>query len=83
MSRAIAVLVAFVVAALPSAAAACAACGFGEDQSRTAYIATTVFMSALPLILIFGFVFWMRKRTKQIQAEELTRRAGVTGPIEG
>lgn len=49
---------------------ACAACGFGEDESRGAYIGTTALLSALPLALVFGFVFWLRRRAKQQAAQQ-------------
>ena len=55
---------AIVLAFLPTAAAACPVCGFGEDESRSAYIGTTLFLSALPPALGGGFVFFVRRIVK-------------------
>lgn len=49
---------------LPRAALACAVCGFGEDQSRIAYIATTAFLSALPIALLVGLLIFLRRVTR-------------------
>lgn len=55
---------AFAAALLPRAALACAVCGFGEDQSRVAYIATTAFLSALPIALLAGLLIFLRRATR-------------------
>ncbi len=51
----------------PEVARACAVCGAvaDEDGSRTAYIVTTVILSALPLGLVGGFVLWLRRLHRQ------------------
>jgi len=49
---------------LPRAALACAVCGFGEDQSRIAYIATTALLSALPIGLLAVLLFVLRRATR-------------------
>ena len=59
-----ATVIAIVLALLPTAAAACPVCGFGEDESRGAYIGTAVFLSVLPLALIGGFVLFLRRLMK-------------------
>lgn len=56
------------VLAAPEAARACSVCGFGEDGSRGAYLAMTAVMSVLPLAVFFGFVFYVRKRMREIEA---------------
>jgi hypothetical protein len=72
-----ATLTAVLLAFLPSAAAACPVCGFGEDESRVAYIGTTVFLSVLPVALIVGFVLYVRRLMK---VEETSRR-GPARPL--
>lgn len=70
----------YVFASLPfsgAAALACAVCGFGEDQSRGAYLATTFVLSLLPLALIGGALLYLRRRYRQQQGgrtEEQTCR---------
>lgn len=60
----------YVIASLPlsgAAALACAVCGFGEDQSRGAYLATTLVLSLLPLALIGGALLYLRRRYRRQQ----------------
>ena len=64
-ARALRAAPAFAVAwLLPRAALACAVCGFGEDQSRIAYIATTALLSALPIALLAGLLIFLRRATR-------------------
>jgi len=46
--------------ASPQAAMACAVCAPGSQESRDAFMYSTLFMTALPLMLIFGGVYWLR-----------------------
>jgi hypothetical protein len=55
--------------ALPRVAPACAVCFSGRDESRTAYVLTTVLLSALPLLLVGGFVWWARRRWRALQQD--------------
>jgi len=68
MSRnAVSVVVASMLLLAPELARACAVCGAGagEDGSRIAYLVTTIVMSALPLLLIGGFLLWVRARARR------------------
>ncbi|MFQ5514580.1 MAG: hypothetical protein ACE5FG_09070 [Myxococcota bacterium] len=47
---------------LPRSAAACAVCFSATEQSRQAFLGTTIFMSALPLALVGGALWWLRSR---------------------
>ena len=50
----------------PGVVEACAVCSAGrEDESRTAFIIGTAFMTALPMILVGGLVWWIRKKTRE------------------
>ena len=51
----------------PELAEACSVCFSGQDQSRTAFIATTAFLSILPLVLIGSMVFWIRSRARALE----------------
>ena len=78
MRRLLSFLVVFTfVGMLPAMAAACPVCGFGEDSSRTAYIATTVFLSVLPLALIGGGIFAIRRLTIRNAREHAARLNGT------
>ena len=63
------------VLATPRLAEACAVCSAGrEDATRTASIIGTAFMTALPMVLVGGMVWWIRKKTLEAQeVEALTR----------
>ncbi len=66
---------AWVLVGSPAIARACAVCTAGrEEENQLAYLLTTIFMSALPLIAVgtLGFVLW--RRFKALEAElEATR----------
>lgn len=51
----------------PELARACAVCGSAvdEDQSRLAYIATTIVLSALPLALFGGVLLYLRSKSRR------------------
>lgn len=44
---------------LPAVAYACPVCFDANEANRTAFIATTVFLSLLPLSMIGGVIFWI------------------------
>jgi len=61
-------------------ALACAVCSAREDAQRVAFIATTVFLSALPLGMVFGVAWWLRKRVReQAAASPRVSRLGAAG----
>jgi cbb3-type cytochrome oxidase subunit 3 len=79
------ILVAAVALALsvaPSAASACAVCTGGQDdETLAAFLAGTITLSLLPLAMIGGLVWWLRRRARQLAAEEA---AGVIRlPVSG
>jgi len=43
--------------ALPGPALACAVCGGSNDQTAGAFLASTLVLSALPLVMLFGGVW--------------------------
>jgi len=56
---------------VPGLAQACAVCFSGRsDETRVAFIATTAFLTFLPILLIVGVVWWFRRRVLAMQAEE-------------
>ena len=63
------VLAATILVMAPDVAAACSVCSAGrDDESAAAFIATTAFLSVLPLTLIGGFVWWIRRRGRTTEA---------------
>ena len=62
----------------PRVAQACAVCSSGrEDEVQFAFIATTVFLSVLPLGMLGGAVWWLRKRLRELEASQARREAGL------
>lgn len=62
---AIAALLCAAALAAPRLALACSVCSAGrEDETQTAFLLTTVFLSALPLSMFAGLGFWLWRRHK-------------------
>ncbi|HEU4431372.1 MAG TPA: hypothetical protein VFT98_21610 [Myxococcota bacterium] len=56
-------LAAFAAASLPAQQAlACAVCFSGRDESRLAYLLTTLFMTALPILALGAGIYWVVKK---------------------
>jgi len=80
MSRAVSL--AFVFAALcalaPGGASACSVCIGGEEESRSAFIWTTVLLSVLPPGMVGGLVWWLWRRSRESE-QRLEASRGVSG----
>jgi len=60
----VSVALAFLVLA-PRAALACSVCSAGrDDETRTAFLLTTVVLSVLPLLLVGSFAWWVRRQLR-------------------
>jgi len=59
---------------LPDLVAACPVCFDARDENRRAFLATTVFLSAFPLGMVAGAGMWLKKRARDLDAEELAER---------
>jgi hypothetical protein len=66
MSR-IALLCALALCAclLPDSAAACSVCYAGAEESRKAFLLTTVLLSVLPLAMFGSLFWWFRRRFRE------------------
>jgi len=65
---------------LADAAAACAVCAGGEDdRSRDTYILMTIVMSVLPVSLVGGLVWYVRRRVKALDALDAARPGPAAG----
>ena len=62
------------IVAWPQLARACAVCMSGrEDEVQFAFVATTAFLSVLPLMLIGGVVWWLRRRLREMEENQAAR----------
>jgi hypothetical protein len=63
---ALAPVVGFLALAAPEAARACSVCGAGrDDETRVAFLVTTLFLSVLPLAMVGGLLAWVRWRLRR------------------
>jgi len=70
VSKAVCLALAFVVVA-PLDAVACPSCLAAQDSDvQMAFISATAFLTFLPLASIGALVFWLRRRARQLDAEE-------------
>jgi len=70
MKRAwIPLLVVAFLALLPDVVHACPVCFDARDENRQAFLATTAFLSLLPLGMVAGAGLWMRKRSREIDEQ--------------
>ena len=62
-------LVALLILA-PEIALACPVCMSGrDDETRAAFILTTLFLTLLPLALIGGVVWWLTRRARSLERQ--------------
>ena len=61
----------------PTLAHACAVCGGGTDRMRVAFLISTAFLSLLPLALIFGGLWWLRRSGAAMMRDEFMDRDEV------
>jgi len=54
------------LALLPEVASACPVCFDPREENRMAFLATTVFLSLLPLGMVAGAGVWMRRRVREL-----------------
>jgi hypothetical protein len=66
------VLAMTLLAVLPEAVMACPVCFSASDENREAFLVTTAFLSLLPLGMVAGTGLWMRRRSREIDAEEFS-----------
>ena len=66
-----------VVALLPSVAWACPVCfSMKSEDNQLAYLATTGFMTVLPLLAVAGAVWWLRRRANELSRPPMTTADG-------
>ncbi|GEM_PF-915450 len=74
MANRLASLAALAIVLSPQLANACSVCMTGkDDETRAAFIAMTAFMTFLPIGLIGGLVWWLRRRALAMQSIEPPR----------
>ena len=67
--RTTAVMVVLVVGFVTDLARACPSCASPLEENRQAFVDTTIFLTVLPLFMIGGFVWWLRRKAREMQDE--------------
>jgi hypothetical protein len=72
-----------VVAGVANSALACPSCASPLEENRQAFVDTTIFLTVVPLMLIGGMIWWIRRRIRAMEdtpeipvPESLLRDAG-------
>jgi hypothetical protein len=82
MNRRLVVALAVVAVALtPDLAHACAVCFSANAKNREAFLATTAFLSLLPLGLAGGLWMWIRRRAAALQRQADAAAAPAGAPV--
>jgi len=83
LARASAAASAIAVAWAADLAYACPSCASPLEENRQAFVDTTVFLTVVPLMMMGGFIWWLRRRIRAIDGapeiavqENLLRDAG-------
>ena len=70
MNRAwVPVLVLVALAAFPAIVHACPVCFDARDENRQVFLLSTAFLSLLPLGMVGGAGLWLRRRSRELDAE--------------
>lgn len=60
------------VASAADLAHACPSCASPLEENRQAFVDTTIFLTVVPLMLIGGLIWWIRRKVRQMeQAPEI------------
>ncbi len=65
----------------PRTSRACAVCtSAAEDSNRLAFILTTALLSSLPLLIVGGFVWWLRRRARELDEAPIPNPNPIPNP---
>ena len=63
------VFVAAIVGWAVDVAHACPSCASPLEENRQAFVDTTIFLSLAPLAMIGGLVWWIRRKSREIEGQ--------------
>lgn len=46
---------------------ACSACSSPLEENRQAFVDTTIFLTVVPLLMIGGFIWWLRRKARLLE----------------
>jgi hypothetical protein len=66
----------------PRLCLACSKCLSGRsEETKLAYVLTTVFLSVLPPLAVAGVVWWLVRRARALEREEASRAVPVPARV--
>ena len=65
--RALAALGALAIGWAVDVAHACPSCASPLEENRQAFVDTTIFMTVVPLAMIGGMIWWIRRKSKEME----------------
>lgn len=68
-SRLTPLAIALTLVCWPSLSFACAVCFDANDETRGAFLGTTIFLSLLPLGVVGGIIYYLFKRARALNAQ--------------
>jgi hypothetical protein len=68
-------------ALVPDAASACSVCYAGAEESRKAFLLTTVLLSMLPLAMFGSLFWWLRRRFRELGQTEVDAIGNIAIPL--
>ncbi|MDH3622880.1 MAG: hypothetical protein OES69_16195 [Myxococcales bacterium] len=68
MSRWLLSMGAVAVGSVADLARACPSCASPLEENRQAFVDTTILLTFLPLIMIGGFIWWLRRKARQLES---------------
>jgi hypothetical protein len=70
--RATVALLLALAASMPATALACSVCGAVSEPTKRAYLTTTILLSAIPLAMIGGFLYWLKRASRMRDDADLS-----------
>ena len=58
---------AIAVGSIADLARACPSCASPLEENRQAFVDTTIFLTLVPLIMIGGFIWWLRRKARELE----------------
>ena len=66
LARVWAACVVTAVAWLAGSASACPSCASPLEENRQAFVDTTIFLTVVPLVMIGGLIWWIRRKARAL-----------------
>ena len=69
--RWLASLIVLFAASAAEVAHACPTCASPLEENRQAFVDTTILLTVLPLAMIGGFVWWLRRKARSVEPPQI------------